>query len=158
MTKEEYQEFSLRYKGCGACFPLYDKLNRFEKMWFTAIQKDVANLEKENRILEETLNCSKETCDNCGNIHCENFQRQRKSEPCPMHISYKARIKNLEHENDVLTESYNNSEMNLQNCSRELADAKELLKWALHSDPEHDEDFDQKWEEAEQFLKENKYE
>lgn len=36
-----------------------------------------------------------------------------------------------------------------------LAKAVELLKWALHSDPEHNEDFDQKWEEAEQFLKEN---
>lgn len=35
----------------------------------------------------------------------------------------------------------------------QLIKAKELLKWALHSDPEHDEDFDQKWEEAEQFLK-----
>lgn len=34
--------------------------------------------------------------------------------------------------------------------------AIELLKWALHSDPEHDnlDDFDTKWKEAEQFLKE----
>lgn len=38
----------------------------------------------------------------------------------------------------------------------QLTKAKELLKWALHSDPEHDNlvDFDQKWEEAEQFLNE----
>lgn len=36
----------------------------------------------------------------------------------------------------------------------QLTKAKELLKWALHSDPEHDEDFEQKWEEAEQFLSE----
>lgn len=36
----------------------------------------------------------------------------------------------------------------------QLTKAKELLKWALHSDPEHDEDFEKKWEEAEQFLSE----
>jgi len=47
MTKEEYGDFVLRYKGCGACFPMYHTLSRFEKMWFTAIQKDVAELEKE---------------------------------------------------------------------------------------------------------------
>lgn len=48
MTKEEYEDFVLRYKGCGACFPMYHTLSRFEKMWFSAIQKDVAELEKEN--------------------------------------------------------------------------------------------------------------
>ena len=45
MTKEEYGDFVLRYKGCGACFPMYHTLSRFEKMWFTAIQKDVESLE-----------------------------------------------------------------------------------------------------------------
>ena len=53
MTKEEYQDFVLRYKGCGACFPMHHTLSRFEKMWFTAIQKDVADLEKENEELKE---------------------------------------------------------------------------------------------------------
>ena len=48
MTKDEYEDFALRYKGCGACFPMYHTLSRFEKMWFSAIQKDVAKLEKEN--------------------------------------------------------------------------------------------------------------
>jgi len=38
----------------------------------------------------------------------------------------------------------------------QLTKATKLLKWALHSDPEHDNlvDFDTKWKEAEQFLKE----
>lgn len=120
-------------------------------------KKTVLKLLEENRILKETLNCSKETCDNCGIITCENFQRQRKSEPCPMYISYKARIKNLEHENDVLTESYNNSEMNLQNCSRELADAKELIKeFLLMAKVEHLKDRYETVEEAEKFLEEIK--
>ena len=52
MTKEEYQEFSLRYKGCGACFPIFEKLTRLEKMWFTAIQKNVTDLEEENEKLK----------------------------------------------------------------------------------------------------------
>ena len=53
MTKDEYEDFALRYKGCGACFPMYHTLSRFEKMWFTAIQKDVAKLEKENAELKK---------------------------------------------------------------------------------------------------------
>ena len=53
MTKDEYEDFALRYKGCGACFPMYHTLSRFEKMWFSAIQKDVAELEKENAELKE---------------------------------------------------------------------------------------------------------
>ena len=55
MTKEEYGDFVLRYKGCGACFPMYHTLSRFEKMWFSAIQKDVADLEKENKVLAQNL-------------------------------------------------------------------------------------------------------
>lgn len=55
MTKEEYEYFVLRYKGCGACFPMYHTLSRFEKMWFTAIQKDVAELE--NKIADIKANC-----------------------------------------------------------------------------------------------------
>ena len=41
--------------------------------------------------------------------------------------------------------------------SDNLTKAVELLKWALHSDPEHDNlsDFDIKWKQAEQFIKEN---
>ena len=53
MTKDEYEDFVLRYKGCGACFPMYHTLSRFEKMWFSAIQKDVAELEKENAELKQ---------------------------------------------------------------------------------------------------------
>ena len=55
MTKDEYDDFRLRYKGCGACFPIYSELSRFEKMWFTAIQKDVAELERLNSNQSESL-------------------------------------------------------------------------------------------------------
>ena len=42
----------------------------------------------------------------------------------------------------------------------QLTKAKELLKWALHSDVEHTDsaEFEKKWEEAEQFLKDSEVE
>lgn len=57
MTKEEYGDFVLRYKGCGACFPMYHTLSRFEKMWFSAIQKDVAELEAQIEKMKVCQNC-----------------------------------------------------------------------------------------------------
>ena len=58
MTKEEYGDFVLRYKGCGACFPMYHTLSRFEKMWFSAIQKDVAELEAQIEKMKNCKNCA----------------------------------------------------------------------------------------------------
>ena len=73
MTKDEYKDFALRYKGCGACFPMYHTLSRFEKMWFTAIQKDVAELEQENAELKEegkkTFNDWLEACNKYGKVN-----------------------------------------------------------------------------------------
>lgn len=77
---------------------------------FEIICKNLTELEKENSLVKSLLYCSKKSCDNCGFVTCENFQRQRKSEPCALYISYQDRIKNLAHENDVLMESLNNSE------------------------------------------------
>ena len=51
---------------------------------------------KENEELKSRLFCTKETCDNCGFVLCENFQRQRKSEPCSVYISYKDKISKME--------------------------------------------------------------
>ena len=70
MTKDEYEDFALRYKGCGACFPMYHTLSRFEKMWFSATQKDVAELEKENAELKGLVNQYKAS--ECGSISLVN--------------------------------------------------------------------------------------
>ena len=72
------------------------------------------------------------------------FQRQYKE-----NAELKEKIEVLECDN------YNaNCKLNL--ITDQLTKATKLLKWALHSDPEHDNlvDFDTKWKEAEQFLKE----
>ena len=75
MTKDEYGDFVLRYKGCGACFPMYHTLSRFEKMWFSAIQKDVAELEKENAELKEKVNIL-DNCDRLGDVITEAYKDQ----------------------------------------------------------------------------------
>lgn len=62
-------------------------------------------------------------------------------------------IKDLKEKYDTCLRENTGLKIHSAYVEKKLIKAKELLKWALHSDPEHDEDFDQKWEEAEQFLK-----
>ena len=52
-------------------------------------------LKKENRLLKSLLHCSTRSCNNCGKVNCENFQRQRK-DCCENWISYIDYIKQLE--------------------------------------------------------------
>lgn len=85
-------------KACEETQELLDK--QIEATY--KLDKENAELKKENTLAESLLYCTKKTCDNCGFVNCENFQRQRKSKPCSLYISYQDRIKNLAHENDVL--------------------------------------------------------
>ena len=130
MTKDEYGDFALRYKGCGACFPMYHTLSRFEKMWFSAIQKDVAKLEKENAELNAQL----------SNVY-----------DCFISASSGDDFEMAESAREVM-EVLNIHCYRHGKVKSKLTKAKELLNWALRSDPEHDEDFEKKWSEAEQFL------
>lgn len=66
------------------------------------IQEDVLKLrieneqlKQENELAKSLLYCTVKSCDNCGNCNCENFQRQRKSVPCELYVSYQDRIKQL---------------------------------------------------------------
>ena len=63
---------------------------------FEIICKNLSELEQENKLVKSFLYCTVESCDNCGNCNCENFQRQRKSVPCELYVSYQDRIKQLE--------------------------------------------------------------
>jgi chromosome segregation ATPase len=55
----------------------------------------MADLERENRTLKSILYCTKRSCNNCGKVNCENFQRQR-IDCCGLWVSYKDYITELE--------------------------------------------------------------
>ena len=56
--------------------------------------------EQENKLLKTLLYCTQKSCNNCGKVNCENFQRQRIAY-CELWISYIDRIKNLEQDQNV---------------------------------------------------------
>ena len=58
-------------------------------------------LEQENKLLKSFLYCTEKSCNNCGYVNCENFQRQRKN-CCERWISFKDYIVELEKENAEL--------------------------------------------------------
>lgn len=51
-----------------------------------------AKLIAENEELKKQLFSAKPTCNNCGHCDCENYQMQRKSEPCALWISHKDQL------------------------------------------------------------------
>ena len=51
--------------------------------------------EQEIKLLKELLYCTKRSCNNCGKVNCENFQRQR-IDCCGLWVSYKDYIKQQE--------------------------------------------------------------
>ena len=142
---------------------LKDKLKNLESVAEVRLanwqkyEQENAELKRGCNLTKSLLYCAKRTCDNCGFVNCENFQRQRKSEPCALYISYQDRIKNLTNESDVLRESFNNSEMNLSFVSEQLTKAKDLISNLLRVT------YGEGWNysldvkvKAEDFLKENK--
>lgn len=56
---------------------------------------ELAQALAENELLKSLLYCTKRSCNNCGKVNCENFQRQRK-DCCENWVSYKDYIKQLE--------------------------------------------------------------
>lgn len=52
-------------------------------------------VEQENEHLKNLLYGVIRTCDNCGYVDCENFQRQRRSIPCINHKTFQERILEL---------------------------------------------------------------
>lgn len=162
MTKEELekatgQELIEQRNYCGVDGYYGDYLNDVNTEMLKRFNR-LVELEKENALVKSLLYGTQRTCDNCGFVNCENFQRQRKSEPCSLYIPYQVRIKNLAHESNVLRESYNNSEMNLASVSEQLAKAKKLLNEFMRISKASDEDFEHDYSEligeTETFLKE----
>lgn len=58
-------------------------------------------LEKENKLFKSLLHCTTRSCNNCGKVNCENFQRQR-IDCCGLWVSSKDYISELESENEKL--------------------------------------------------------
>ena len=67
-------------------------------------------LKKENRLLKSLLYCTTKSCNNCGKLNCETFQRQRK-DCCENWVSYKAYIKELEVQIKVLAQNLEDTEI-----------------------------------------------
>lgn len=136
MTKEELfkKNFPEYVTEKGACLsPFWDLFSAgIECATYELNKGCIQTLTKENAELKARLFCTKETCDNCGFVKCENFQRQRKSEPCSVYISYKDRITKLK---------------------LQLIEAKEIIKGLLELGSIGDGDYTYV-AEAEQFLKE----
>ena len=86
----------------------------------------IAELERENRALKSLLYCTKRSCNNCGKVNCENFQRQR-IDCCGLWVSYKDYIAELEKENLVL-HRMNRKRLNLQKERVQLKEKIEVLE------------------------------
>ena len=56
---------------------------------------ELAQALAENELLKSLLYCTKRSCNNCGKVTCENFQRQR-IDCCGKWVSYKDYITELE--------------------------------------------------------------
>ncbi len=63
--------------------------------------KENADFEKENKLLKSLLHCTVKSCNNCGKVNCENFQRQR-VDCCGRWISFKDYTVELEKKNAEL--------------------------------------------------------
>lgn len=136
MTKEELfkKNFPEYVTEKGACLsPFWDLFSAgIECATYELNKGCIQTLTKENAELKARLFCTKESCDNCGFVKCENFQRHRKSEPCSVYISYKDRIIKLK---------------------LQLIKAKKIIKGLLELGSIGDGDYTYV-AEAEQFLKE----
>lgn len=79
MTKEQYEDFRLMLKGCGAGLPMYSTLNRFERVWFSSIieiltekDKQIADLEEQNSQMFNTIALQEQQIEkmkDCYNCH-----------------------------------------------------------------------------------------
>ena len=136
----------------------------------------IADLERENRTIKSLLYCTVRSCNNCGKVNCENFQRQR-IDCCGHWVSYKDYIKELEADNDArkyamamsekvekqLREENAKLESDFRICEKnadiyydQRTKAKELLNEFVRISKASDEDFEHDYSEligeTEQFL------
>jgi len=99
-------------------------------------------LEQENELAKSLLYCAVKSCDNCGNCNCENFQRQRKSVPCELYVSYQDRIKQLEEQIEKMKccQNCKNYTWNMSNkkCQFRCESREACDNWKLKEIKEND--------------------
>ena len=89
---------------------------------------ELAQALAENELLKSLLYCTKRSCNNCGKVTCENFQRQRK-DCCENWVSYKDYIKQLEAEKDkAWWEGFDTCKAKAGEANVKLSDEITLLK------------------------------
>ena len=156
MTKDEYEDFALRYKGCGACFPMYHTLSRFEKMWFSAIQKDVAKLEKENAELRKVAEFQQSSN---MDTHLENKKlKEGLAVGSTFNKALNSMNKYLEEERDKYRNMVFDQREHLTKAKEIIKKFSEFVNNEVEFDPEHPQEHTDLWnelcEEAEQFIRE----
>ena len=154
MTKDEYEGFALRYKGCGACFPMYHTLSRFEKMWFSAIQKDVAKLEKENAELRKVAEFQQSSN---MDTHLENKKlKEGLAVGSTFNKALNSMNKYLEEERDKYRNMVFDQREHLTKAKEIIKKFSEFVNNKVEYDPEHLQEHTDLWnelcEQAEQFL------
>ena len=95
---------------------------------------ELAQALAENELLKSLLYCTKRSCNNCGKVNCENFQRQRK-DCCENWVSYKDYIKELEQKNHAMLVNSlkicNQSEIDNDENERKIAELEEKISVLL---------------------------
>ena len=81
--------------------------------------------EQENKLLKELLYCTKRSCNNCGKVNCENFQRQR-IDCCGLWVSYKDYIK--QQEEQIESDKKKITQAHIDGYNRGSAKAKDKIK------------------------------
>jgi predicted RNase H-like nuclease (RuvC/YqgF family) len=76
--------------------------------------------EQEIKYLKQLIYCTEKSCNNCGKVECENFQRQRK-DCCELWVSFKDYILDLK---ETLAQTIENDEVNYETLK--LHDQEEI--------------------------------
>ena len=102
-------------KYCGEAEDIYDELHGKSK----EEEEHYKAMEEECELLKSLLYCTVKSCNNCGKVNCENFQRQR-IDCCSLWVSYKDYIVKLEKENAVLKKK--NSDEEIEEIRKEVSE------------------------------------
>ena len=88
---------------------------------------ELAQALAENELLKTLLYCTKRSCNNCGKVNCENFQRQRK-DCCGNWVSYIDYIKKLEAQIEEMKCCYNckHSRTEYEHCKTDKSEKWEI--------------------------------